>query len=134
MGSGLRQKLEALFLLPLPLYSQCVGKCNQGRGGPPSGAHYFMNTNPDAYAFCCMPYYKVCRPEVSEFFESNHYTKQPKTHEAQPWGEVIAEQMLEGEPLEEKQAAWERFVNHLRDLKKAREEAGSLLNENSSCM
>ena len=89
------------FLLPLPLYSQCVGKCNQGRGEPPSGAHDFMNTNPDAYGFCCMPFYKVCRPEVSEFFESNHYAEQPETHEAQPWGEVIAERMLEGLPLME---------------------------------
>ena len=102
MGSGLRQKLEALFP---------------------------MNTKPDAYAFCCMPFYKVCRPEVSEFFESNHYSQQPETHEAQPWDEVIAERMLEGVPLVEKQKAWERFVKHLRDLKRAREEAGSLLNE-----
>ena len=76
-----------------------------------------------------MPFYKVCRPEVSDFFESNHYTEQPETHKAQSWGEVIAEQMLEGEPLEQKEKAWERFVKHLRDLKKARQEAGSLLNE-----
>ena len=102
MGPSLRQPLQALFP---------------------------MNTNTDAYAFCYMPFYKVCRHEVSEFFESNHYTEQPETHKAQSWDEVIAERMLEGVLLVEKQKAWERFVKHLRDLKKAREEAGSLLNE-----
>lgn len=87
-----------------------------------------MNTQQDTYAFTLLPFQRVHRPEVSQWFEESHYKPETGTvQKTKDWAELEAEGALEGLDLAKAQARYMAYVEHVRRLKAERMKGKSLL-------
>jgi len=87
-----------------------------------------MNTQQDTYTLTLLPFQRVHRPEVSQWFEESHYKPEVgKVQKTRDWAELEAEGALEGLDLAKAQARYMAYVEHVRRLKAERIKERSLL-------
>jgi len=87
-----------------------------------------MNTEQDTYSFTLLPFHRVHRSEVSQWFEESHYKAEVGTvQKPRDWADLEAEGALEGLRLAKAQARYIAYVEHVRRLKAERIKERSLL-------